>query len=330
MNSAAIARFTRWISRQGAWRRISIFLLMLIVVWAPAAALVYLPGAWLEGSNIAEIVVLALLYIAFLLGLPWWGRWINQWSRPFQHCGLMFRAQTGRDMALALVIGVLGVFSLFGIEALLGWATPSSPSPRIVRFVIEGLIMALAVGLAEELLFRGWLLAELEQNYSSAVALVMNALFFAGTHFIKPWSEIVRTLPQFLGLFVLAMALVWARRSPTGSHVKGLYKKGLHKADIESQLQPHSRQAQSSDTAQFRDEKATSSVGSLGYPIGLHAGLIWGYYIVNVGGLIEYTGRAPTWITGIDNNPLAGLLGVILLGLIARQFAKTAKPKVCL
>ena len=112
--------------------------------------------------------------------------------------------------------------------------------------------------------------------------------FFASTHFIKPWPEIVRTFPQFLGLVILGMALVWARRSP----------------------------------GRF----GTSS--SLGYPIGLHAGLIWGYYIVNVGGLSEPTGRAPEWITGIDSNPLAGLLGLILLGIIAAQFAKNRlKPK---
>ena len=88
---------------------------------------------------------------------------------------------------------------------------------------------------------------------------------------------------------VLGMALVWARRSPTGLPGKRLSR--------------------------------------LGYPIGLHAGLIWGYYIVNVGGLSEYTGQAPEWVTGIDRNPLAGLLGVILLGLIGWQFAKTAGAK---
>lgn len=285
MNSA-IARLTKWASHQNAWVRIFTFLLVLAIGWLPLAATVYLPGGWFYDSDTAEVVVLALLYIGFVCLLPWWGRQVHQWAAPFQRCGLIFQRQTGRDVAIALIIGVLGVFSLFGIETLLGWAVPSSPSPRILRFVIEGLVMALAVGLAEELLFRGWVLAELEQSYRAVPAMLMNAVFFAGTHFIKPWSEIVRTLPQFLGLVVLAIALVWARRSPTG----------------------------------------TDKVTRLGYPIGLHAGLIWGYYIVNVGGLSEYTGRAPEWVTGIDSNPLAGLLGLILLGLIARQFQKTALP----
>lgn len=289
MNSA-IARLTKWASHQNAWVRIFTFLLVLAIGWLPLAATVYLPSGWFYDSDTAEIVVLALLYIGFVCLLPWWGRQVHQWAAPFQRCGLIFQRQTGRDVAITLIIGVLGVFSLFGIETLLGWAAPSSPSPRILRFVIEGLIMALAVGLAEELLFRGWVLAELEQSYRAVPAMLMNAVFFAGTHFIKPWSEIVRTLPQFFGLVVLAIALVWARRSPTGTRT------------------------------------GTEKITRLGYPIGLHAGLIWGYYIVNVGGLSEYTGRAPEWVTGIDSNPLAGLLGLILLGLIARQFQKTALP----
>lgn len=281
------SKLTHWVQKRTAWLRIGLFLLLLGLAWLPFGALVYLPDGWLNGSSAAESVVLALLYIGFLSGLPYWGSQVHAWRYPFQRCGLIFQAQTARDLLLALVIGVLGVYGLFGLETLLGWAVPSSPSPRLVRFIVEGLVMALAVGFAEEMLFRGWVLAELEKDYGSAAARSMNAVFFAVMHFIKPWAEIVRTLPQFFGLVILGMALVWARRSPTGP----------------------------------KRQRATR----LGYPIGLHAGLIWGYYIVTVGGLSEYTGRAPEWITGIDSNPLAGLLGLILLGLIASAFAKTAQ-----
>lgn len=277
------------VARLTAWLRIGLFLVLLALVWLPFGALVYLPGAWFNGSNSAEIAVLALLYIGFLLGLPHWGKSIHGWRYPFRQCGLLLQTQTGCDLLLAFVIGVFGVFGLFGIETLLGWAMPSAPSERLGRFIFEGLLMALAVGFAEEMLFRGWVLAELEKDYGSTSALMMNAVFFAATHFIKPWPEIVRTFPQFLGLVLLGMALVWARRSPTG--------------------------------------KAGDRTSRLGYPIGLHAGLIWGYYIINVGGLSEYTSRAPEWVTGIDRNPLAGLMGLILLGLIARGFAKTAQTK---
>lgn len=286
-----------WVRLQGAWQRVFIFLLVLALFWSPIAAAVYLPNGWLADSVSAEIVALVLVYVGFLLWLPIWGRHIHAWALPFQQCGLRLQAQFFRDLGLALGIGVLGVFSLFGIETLLGWAQPTVPSPRLVRFVLEGLLMALAVGFAEEMLFRGWVLSELEQNYSSLSALLMNAVFFAATHFIKPWADVVRTLPQFFGLVVLGMALVWARRSPTGV------------------------------ARQSPMGSPSKRLTRLGFPIGLHAGLIWGYYIVNVGGLSEYTGQVPEWVTGIDRNPLAGLLGVILLSLIAWQFAKTARAK---
>lgn len=284
----AAQQMIQQVAKTNAWIKVVLFLLLLGVAWLPLGAAVYLPGGWFYDSNTAEIIVLVLLYLGFLVGLPFWGKRIHGWERPFTQCGLRVRSQFFQDILLALLIGAFGVFSLFGIETILGWAAPSTPSPRLLRFIIEGLVMALAVAFAEEMLFRGWILSALEQSYRSTASLMMSAVFFAAMHFIKPLSEIIRTMPQFWGLVILGLALGWARRSPTG--------KPGHQAT------------------------------SLGYPIGLHAGLIWGYYIVNVGGLSEYTGRAPAWVTGIDNNPLAGLLGLILLSLIARQFAKTAKP----
>lgn len=57
--------------------------------------------------------------------------------------------------------------------------------------------------------------------------------------------------------------------------------------------------------------------GRLGFPIGLHAGFVWGYYIINVGNLVRYSGQVPDWVTGIDSNPLAGGMGLLFLSFIA-------------
>jgi uncharacterized protein len=57
--------------------------------------------------------------------------------------------------------------------------------------------------------------------------------------------------------------------------------------------------------------------GRLGLSIGIHAGLIWGWYVVNVGKLIEYTGKVPVWVTGINDNPLAGVVGLSFLVILA-------------
>ncbi|MEO1404782.1 MAG: CPBP family intramembrane glutamate endopeptidase, partial [Cyanobacteria bacterium J06635_1] len=63
---------------------------------------------------------------------------------------------------------------------------------------------------------------------------------------------------------------------------------------------------------------------NLGLPIGLHAGLVWGYYLANVGDLTQLTGRVPAWVTGIDGNPLAGLVGLTMLSRLAAILAQAA------
>jgi uncharacterized protein len=59
------------------------------------------------------------------------------------------------------------------------------------------------------------------------------------------------------------------------------------------------------------------SRGRLGLSIGIHAGLVWGWYVVNVGKLIEYTGKVPVWVTGVNDNPLAGVVGLTFLLILA-------------
>lgn len=55
----------------------------------------------------------------------------------------------------------------------------------------------------------------------------------------------------------------------------------------------------------------------IGVCIGLHGGLVWGYYILNVGKLVNYTNKVSPLITGIDNNPIAGIMGLIGLSLLS-------------
>ncbi|MGY2881117.1 CPBP family intramembrane glutamic endopeptidase [Thermostichus sp. OS-CIW-28] len=58
----------------------------------------------------------------------------------------------------------------------------------------------------------------------------------------------------------------------------------------------------------------TWNQNKLGLSLGLHAGWVWGMAWVNNLAWIDYTGRAPAWLTGIGGNPLAGLMGLLFLG----------------
>ncbi|OKH28862.1 CPBP family intramembrane glutamic endopeptidase [Chroogloeocystis siderophila] len=256
------------IARYPVFVRLGFFILVLLLMWLPVAIPIYLLG---RDPNTVSILTMLLLYGEFIFLLRWWGKRVYHQRQILQHYGLVRTRRNWLELLRGLVSGVILVFSLFLVEGWLGWLVWLPTTGFLPQIILEGLIVAIAVGFAEELLFRGWLLDELERDYRPAVALWMNAILFALLHFIKPLPEILRTLPQFPALIVLGLALVWAKR--------------------------------------LRNR--------LGLPIGLHAGLIWGYYIINVGQLTQYSGQVPDWITGVDRNPLAGVMGLLFLAILA-------------
>ena len=80
-----------------------------------------------------------------------------------------------------------------------------------MRIVIEGLFSALGIALAEELLFRGWLLDELQRDYGKKTCIWVTAIAYAVAHFLKPIEEIIRTAVTFPALVLLGIALVLAK-----------------------------------------------------------------------------------------------------------------------
>jgi hypothetical protein len=76
--------------------------------------------------------------------------------------------------------------------------------------------------------------------------------------------------------------------------------------------------------------KGEASKNRLGLSIGLHAGLVWGYYIINIGELVRYSGSVPDWVTGVNGNPLAGAIGLLFLSVLAvgmRQMSQQSKGR---
>ena len=254
--------------------RILIFLAALLLLWAPLAVPIYGVGFLWGLAPIAGIVALVLLYSCFI-GLAWvWGRWVHDWQQPWNNYGLLCSRRFISDGCVALLMGFTLVVAMFGLEVLLGWANFYPRS--LLSIALEGLLVSLAVGFAEELLFRGWLLTELEVNLPRYPAIIWCGLIFAMAHFIKPLPEILSTSPQFFGLLLLGLIL------GAGRHI--------------SRLKPN--------------------FASLALPMGLHAGLVWGYYIVDVGDLVIPSGRVPEWVTGIHGNPLSGAFGVLILSCL--------------
>lgn len=250
--------------------RIGTFLIALLVLWLPIALPIYL--VFSSDPNLTTILTMGWLFVFFLLLQILWGRYIYQQPNILQVYGLVKESRIFLEIIYGLAIGYCFCQTLFLVAAIGGWVIIKPVSSNTLKIVLEGLISALGIGFAEELVFRGWILTELQRDYSKNKALFWSSLIFAIAHFLKPLSEIMRTWVTFPALFILGLTLVWAKWSQ------------------------HNR---------------------LGISIGLHSGLVWSYYVLAVGEQIEYTGQVPSWVTGIDGNPIAGILGLIFLGLLA-------------
>ncbi|NUN64047.1 CPBP family intramembrane metalloprotease [Pseudanabaena biceps] len=273
--------------------RIILFLLTLLLLWLPIAAPLYL----IYGESVG-VGLTILLYCGFLGLVGWWGRTIAKYPHPYRYYGLWFTQQNGREFLGGWALGTFTLIIFYGLQVSLGWLAvqtvdlPSPWTPRLLPAmggyfvdwqgaIAPGMLTSLGVGFAEEVLFRGWVLSELERDYSPRTALIFASLVFAILHFIKPLNVILATWSQFAGLVMMSLALVIARRR---------------------------------------------CGGRLGVSIGLHGGLVWCYYIVNTTHWLKPTGVAPEWVTGISGNPIAGVMGIGFLMVVAIGFRYFRRP----
>jgi membrane protease YdiL (CAAX protease family) len=254
--------------------RVGILIWVLLLVWLPLAIPLYF--LLRDDPNLQTIVIMGLLFSEYLILLKFWGQKVYQ-ENLLKRYGLTWTRKTLVYLLQGLSIGLIFVIIFFGFLKSLNFITIQKPELLLIKVILEGLISALGIAFAEELFFRGWLLDELARDYQNKTVIFGNSFLFATLHFFKPLTEIMRTLPQFPGLFLLGITLIFAKKS--------------HR-------------------------------NNLGICIGLHGGLVWGYYIFNVGELVKYSEAINPWIIGVDQNPIAGLIGITLLMIMMLTMIK--------
>jgi uncharacterized protein len=194
------------------------FLLVLFLLWLPGLILIYLAMGSIQNledpstKNLLTILTMGLLSVEFIALLPWWGRRVYQHPNLYSRYGLVFSRQNGLLLLKGLAIGSGFACALFVTEGIFGWLIWQSPRLPLIQLVLEGSATALGTALAEGLLFRGWMLDELEQDYSPKTSLVIGAGLFAAAHFLKPIQAIIESFPQFPGLYLLGTAVIIAKR----------------------------------------------------------------------------------------------------------------------
>ena len=194
------------------WRGTVLYPMALVALFLGGQALAGLLGV--PSGQRATLAALPAV-LALVLSLPArvrraWGDtspWRSLGVQAPSRLALLRALLRGLLKAVLLLALVLVVFQLAGI---LRWQ--AAPSAAIV---VNGLALGLGVGLAEELLFRGWLLGELERNLGSGGGLLAQAAVFSLVHlrFNLPLGGLLGLLG---GLALLGLVLGLQRRVDGG------------------------------------------------------------------------------------------------------------------
>ncbi len=187
--------------------------------WVPTVTLmpfVYLVG-WLSTrillgafpcidsvhSSLGETL---LSFVIFLLLLPSWvrTRWgkSSTWKALGVFCSSKIKAGQGfvKGLLLALVLVFL-VVALALLESSATWVGELTNSQ-----LLNAVLLALGVGFAEELVFRGWLLEELINLFGFGRGFVAQALIFSLVH-VRLGQDFFDLLFLSVGLFLLGLVL---------------------------------------------------------------------------------------------------------------------------
>ncbi|HEY9729477.1 MAG TPA: CPBP family intramembrane glutamic endopeptidase [Chroococcales cyanobacterium] len=159
-----------------------------------------------------KLPLVASLYLIAPL-VVWGASWVDGVS--FADYGLGWELTVLLSLGKGLGLGILSLLALFIGQWILGWLDWHLENfHRLGQSLLPVLLLALWISLTEELVFRGFLITELQQNYSLWIAAVLSSIIFALLHLI--WEQ-KNTLPQLPGLGLMGLVLVLARWADSGS-----------------------------------------------------------------------------------------------------------------
>ncbi len=205
------------------------FYLSWLLLWLPIAIPLAIALRWHPSQPITPAQKLPLLASLYLLApLVVWG-FAQGLGESFSTYGLEIRpgllGNPGLLGAVGLgwLVGVLGLVGVFAVQIGLGWmqwqlpaAMPETPGQNAPLKSVYGssiqLLSTLALGLwvsgTEELVFRGFVVTQLQQDYVPWVAAAIASLTFALLHLLWEGRD---NVPQLPGLWLMGMVLVLAR-----------------------------------------------------------------------------------------------------------------------
>ncbi len=195
--------------------KVAAFFIAWAAFWLPLAIPIATLLKWRPPEPLAAEQKLPLLAPLYLIApLILWGVSRVE-GGSFSDYGLDWKLNVLVSLGLGLGLAVLSLIIVFIGQGALGWVEWRLENwQRLGKILLPVLLLGLWIGVIEELIFRGFLVNELNQDYSIWVAAAISSIIFALLHLI--WDQ-KDTLPQLPGLWLMGMVLVLARWVDAGS-----------------------------------------------------------------------------------------------------------------
>ncbi|MFB2893140.1 lysostaphin resistance A-like protein [Aerosakkonemataceae cyanobacterium BLCC-F50] len=195
--------------------KIIVFFLAWLGCWLPIAIPIAYALKWYPPKPLGAAQKIPLLASLYLIAPPLLWGFARVEGVSFLDYGISGDANFLISLGIGLAIGVISIIVVFAIESTFGWINWHwQPDRKFWETLLTTLLLGLWVSGTEELIFRGFLLNELQQSYSLWLGAVVSSLIFALLHLV--W-EIDETLPQLPGLFLMGLVLVLARWVDNGN-----------------------------------------------------------------------------------------------------------------
>ena len=215
-----------WVSLNQApafWKAIA-FLGIWVGVWLPMAIPLAKVLKWQPGQAPTPAQKLGLMVPLYLLAPVI--LWVNSQllGLPFSTYGWNLSGEFFLSFLVGMGIALVSLGIIFSIEGFWGWIRWDMPeknstladSPKIFplslsvfvsTIALPLLMIALLVGGVEELVFRGFFLGQLQQDFPPLIAIFMTSGIFALLHLVWEQKE---TLPEIPGLMLMGITLAIA------------------------------------------------------------------------------------------------------------------------
>lgn len=174
-------------------------------------------------QRVLDVYTIGLYLGLVVLMVAYW-TWFE--GRTWREVGLDWRP---RHLWEGLSLGAGGLVAIYGLSVWLGWARFLPPAHWPLGTLLSDLGAAVAMGLAEEILFRGILLRTLLRDCRPWMAILVTAVLYALAHFARPGLTFESSILPFLGLTAtggLFAYAAWSRGTlwvSTGMHAVWIF-----------------------------------------------------------------------------------------------------------